>query len=237
MLGFLIASVFWTAILAWQAADAPTDAEKQKCHDAIEKGRRKSEECKNLWEKTTADPAVFFNFWIAVFTAGLTVSTVLLWRAGERQLALAKSSSERQLRAYVYIEKTPIKVDLEIWSVTFNVKNFGQTPAHNVVVRYAFQVVKCENKKPIDIPEPHETVCLGSMAPLTDFYEIDAQVRDVSFLSIKNGEIAIYLTGSVNYDTVFAQDQVTHFRYLVGGDVGWSGPSEMTADDTGNDAT
>jgi uncharacterized membrane protein len=39
--GFLIATVFWAGVLGWQAANAPTDAEKQKCYDDAEKGHHK----------------------------------------------------------------------------------------------------------------------------------------------------------------------------------------------------
>jgi hypothetical protein len=98
VLGFLIASVFWTGVLGWQAAYAPTDAEKQKCHDDAKRIGYKAEECKSIWERTTSDPVAFFTLWLVIFTGGLTVSTVLLWRAGEKQFRHARRSAAIQSR-------------------------------------------------------------------------------------------------------------------------------------------
>jgi len=93
VLGFLIGSVFWAAVLGWQAAYAPTDAEKQKCYDAAHKAGHKSEECKALWEKTTSDPVAFFTLVLAISTIGLWVATVFLYRAGERQFRHVRRSA------------------------------------------------------------------------------------------------------------------------------------------------
>jgi hypothetical protein len=69
--GFMIASVFWAVVLGWQAAYAPTYAEKQKCYDVAHNAGHKNEECKSLWEKTTSDPVAFFTLVLAVSTIGL----------------------------------------------------------------------------------------------------------------------------------------------------------------------
>lgn len=98
VLGFLIATVLWAGVLGWQAANTPTDAEKQKCYEAAEQAHHKTEECKTLWERTTSDPVAFFTLWLVIFTGGLTVSTVMLWRAGEKQAAHARRSAAIQTR-------------------------------------------------------------------------------------------------------------------------------------------
>ncbi|RTL52540.1 MAG: hypothetical protein EKK40_07555 [Bradyrhizobiaceae bacterium] len=98
VLGFLVATVFWVGVLGWQAAYAPTDAEKQKCYQAAEKEHYKAEECKTLWERTTSDPVAFFTLWLVIFTGGLTVSTVLLWLAGEKQARHARRAAAAQSR-------------------------------------------------------------------------------------------------------------------------------------------
>lgn len=96
--GFLIATVFWTGILGWQAAYAPTDAEKQKCYDAAAHSGHKSEECKSLWERTTSDPVAFFTLVLAISTIGLWGATIFLYRAGERQFRHARRASAIQSR-------------------------------------------------------------------------------------------------------------------------------------------
>jgi hypothetical protein len=97
-LGFLIATVLWIGVLGWQASYAPTDSEKRQCEESATKTGHKTEECKTLWERTTTDPVAFFTFWLVVFTGGLGVSTVMLWRAGERQIELARETSTAQSR-------------------------------------------------------------------------------------------------------------------------------------------
>src|SRR2546423_1741671 len=96
--GFLIGSVFWAAVLGWQAAYAPTDAEKQKCYDAAHNAGHKSEECKSFWERSTSDPVAFFTLVLAFSTIGLWVATVFLYWAGERQFRHIRRSAAIQSR-------------------------------------------------------------------------------------------------------------------------------------------
>jgi hypothetical protein len=96
--GFILATIFWIGVLGWQAAYAPTEIEKRQCEETAAKSGHKTEECKTLWERTTSDPVAFFTFWRVVFTGGLTVSIVLLWRAGERQIELVREGSAAQSR-------------------------------------------------------------------------------------------------------------------------------------------
>jgi hypothetical protein len=188
---------------------------------------------------------------IAWFTLSLKQATDRLWHAGERQtlaserqserqLAHLRDSSEMQLRAYVHIEKTPISFSDGVFTVLFSIKNFGQTPAHDVNVRYAFEAVPCVDEEPVRVPIPSEDYFLGSIAPRTDFYVLDAEVKDVSLLSIKEGEVAIYLVGTITYLTVFGKRRETKFQYLVGGGISWDDDDddrEMSADESGNDAS
>src|SRR5665213_4277369 len=60
---------------------------------------------------------------IAVFTAILTVATILLWNAGERH-------SERELRAYVGLVRHSINAERHEFVIV--TKNDGQTPARGV---------------------------------------------------------------------------------------------------------
>src|SRR5262249_37082229 len=147
-------------------------------------------------------------------------------------------SSERQLRAYVHVEGTPTSFSNGVFEVKFSIKNFGQTPAHNVRVRFAFKAVRCKDDlSPDHEPIPDQDYSLGSIAPHTDFYELDPKVENVNLDSITNGAIAIYLVGMITYDTVFNPGCVTNFRYLVDKDTGWKAEDEMSADESGNAAT
>jgi len=136
------------------------------------------------------------------------------------------------------LKKTPTSFSNGVFAVTFSTKNFGLTPAHNVKVKFAFESVRCKDDlSPVQEPIPDEDYSLGSIAPLTDFYELDAEVKDVSLDSISNGDYAIYLVGTITYDTVFNRSCVTNFRYLVDRETGWKDEDEMSADENGNDAS
>lgn len=96
--GFLIATVFWIGVLGWQSANTSTEVQKQKCYETAESSGHKTEECRSLWERTTSDPVAFFTLWLVIFTAGLTISTVMLWRAGEKQSLHTRRSAAIQTR-------------------------------------------------------------------------------------------------------------------------------------------
>lgn len=156
-IGFLIATVFWAAILGWQAAYAPTEMEKQKCYEVARHDGHKSEECKSFWEKATTDPVAFFTFWLVLSTIGLGVSTVLLWRAGEKQFRHARRSAITQARdmqasveiarrSYISQHRTWLKVyPVEIGpinvtdgkiriSILIEAENAGNFPAFDVQI-------------------------------------------------------------------------------------------------------
>jgi hypothetical protein len=75
------------------------------------------------------------------------------------------------------------------------------------------------------------------MAPNGDYFEFKEKLEGAAALAeIGNGNKAIYLVGTIIYDTAFETDKrTTYFRYYIGGDMGCSG-TEMFADSDGNDA-
>jgi hypothetical protein len=69
---------------------------------------------------------------IAAFTALLFLATVALWLATRNLVRGAERTSEQQLRAYVYTETTPLRLDQANLGVETLIKNSGQTPAYEV---------------------------------------------------------------------------------------------------------
>ncbi len=146
-LGALLATVFWVAILGWQAAYSPTEIEKQECEETAKKTGHKTEECKTFWERTTSDPVALFTGLLFVSTVGLWGATVGLYLAGERQIRLIASIS-RQTDASVNLARDEfiashrpimkvklvnlVEIDDECAGVQFTVVNMGQTTAHIV---------------------------------------------------------------------------------------------------------
>lgn len=52
----------------------------------------------SFWQRTTNDPTALFTFWLALFTAGLTISTVGLWAVTYLTLRHARQDAARQAR-------------------------------------------------------------------------------------------------------------------------------------------
>jgi hypothetical protein len=86
---FLVASVFWAGVLAWQAS-GPPDLEKQRCYENAKKTAQKIDECKSFWEKATTDPVAAFTAVLAVSTVGLWIATIGLYLSGQNQFRLAR---------------------------------------------------------------------------------------------------------------------------------------------------
>jgi hypothetical protein len=208
---------------------------------ALKTAEETANEAQDRREKSSTDWWIMaFTGAVALFTFMLVGATVLLYRAGERQLVHASDTAERQLRAYVFLENAHHAGDgIGSVEVTFRIKNFGLTPAHNVKVLSLAEAVDWNDGNPT-IPVPTtEPQSFGSMAPNGDFCDWPAGSVSASPSDLKNDKKAIYLVGTITYDTVF-KNQVgkTNFRYYIGGDnAPVHGSNEMVADDEGNDAT
>jgi len=114
----------------------------------------------------------FFTLFLGLATIALWRSTDKLWAAGEIQRDEFKKSSERQLRAYVYLENAwfEYKVDGQ-WKIEYRIKNFGQTPAHSVAVAEAVSIVDWEDGG-VELPELNKKkLPVGSMPPQGEFYD------------------------------------------------------------------
>jgi hypothetical protein len=231
--GFDALAKFWLAVLAfaglfWLWTWAGYPIEWQVCESA-----HQSTDCPTYYPVMGIVKLVEKYHDFSLFIATAALAGVVVWQIRE-----AKSSSQRQLRAYVFLEKTKIETTKGKWSIWFKIRNFGQTPAHRVVLIYTAQAVDWANNGPAQVPVLDMTEELGSMGPLTDNFELTAPpIGNAPLREIKVGGKAIYLIGTIRYDTVFHTGCTSDFRYYVGGDMGWDGPGEMNADITGNGAT
>jgi hypothetical protein len=104
VLGALLATIFWTAVLGWQASYAPTEIEKQQCYETAQKSGHKTDECKTFWERTTTDPVALFTLVLACTTLGLWTATIGLYFAGRNAVSETRRIGEAQVRAYVHIK-------------------------------------------------------------------------------------------------------------------------------------
>lgn len=68
---------------------------------------------------------------LAWFTVLLWDSTHKLWRSSREDAVNTRDHNERQLRAYVHVDKAEIQYADEQAKLIISVKNFGQTPAYD----------------------------------------------------------------------------------------------------------
>jgi hypothetical protein len=239
-IGILLASVFWAAVLGWQAANAPSEVEKQKCYEAAEKAGHKSDECKTFWERTTADPLAIFTLVLAASTAGLWTATIGLYIAGERQIAHLKESSERQLRAYIHLGTTEVK-DFggpERPSFTLQYRNLGQTPASNVLSWSRVRVLDTPIAPEV-FEEERAPVRIGDLGPgAKSFLVISGRrpISDEELSGVANGVKALIVFGRIQYEDVFGKKHTTRFRYKVSGKATLGGDKRLPLDCEGNEA-
>jgi hypothetical protein len=128
VLAFLVASLFWSAVLGWQAAYVPTEKEKQACYEAAKKSGHKTEECKTLWERTTTDPVALFTLVLAFSTVGMWTATVGLYRSTNRLWSAAREEFIASHRPKIILREafTATFLNDEPISVYLHLANIGE---------------------------------------------------------------------------------------------------------------
>jgi hypothetical protein len=166
----------------------------------------------------------------AVFTGWIGGYAVL-------QYGESRKSSERQLRAYCFVEKASISgVDVgEVPVATIRLKNFGQTPARDFLhwarVTYApfplqapLRPLDMTVRRPRPLPPSGDTGAHPRLNVALTAPEIEALAEGVS---------AIYIMGEMQYLDAFGTQRWTKFHLFTGGPLGLSG--QVAQHEEGND--
>lgn len=166
------------------------------------------------------------GFITALATIVLAAFTIRLWWSTDKLAAEAKSTAERQLRAYVFVESSRISnwEQPENIEIKIIIKNFGQTPATDFRIR---QMTCVAAFPPIAIPEPTQQAMadmenFGSLAPqgaVTTTIE-HATFSPADREGITNGTRAFYVRGVIKYTDAFQRERTTSFCLWLGGPVG-----------------
>jgi hypothetical protein len=139
--------------------------------------------------------------------------------ATKESVALTRQTAERQLRAYVFVEKIdPPKRDAP--RVFFNVayKNSGQTPAYDVVVRANTAFGPAQLKSPlVDPAKPRPTASRFILPPGSTHYMqvVPLNLRPEQIAACDAGTHSIYIFGTIRYRDAFKKDRWTNFRYAA----------------------
>jgi hypothetical protein len=214
-----MATVFWTGILGWQAAYTPSEMEKRQCEERGRASNQKTEECKTFWERTTSDPVAFFTFWLVVSTVGLSISTVLLWLAGEKQLRLSSQTAMRQLRAYVTVDSFHIDRTREPDGKIINIiqvkwKNTGLTPTRRLLLSVNWEGFTGALKPEFLFPNSPQ-ILAGLIGP--------GQIMNAQALPIPNASIdlfcrppnELFVWGWAEYNDAFAETPRRRTEFCV----------------------
>jgi hypothetical protein len=149
------------------------------------------------------------TIFIAVFTVVLAVSTAFLWWATKKLVSDAEEATQRQLRAYVYLDITgrkypPPPHTPTRYAILFGIKNSGTTWARNVRIKSGV-VIDPPTADPFDavkwkeIDAPPTIVGPGQ--------RFDLQLPDLQFSEqreVADGKKAIYYVVWITYEDVFA---------------------------------
>jgi hypothetical protein len=174
----------------------------------------------------------------AAFTVILGGATLALWNATAKLVKGAESTAERQLRAYVGVADD--KVDAIAPNhkpvVKLEFKNFGQTPAHRVVIWT--EVVAMEPSAATfterSAAEPGRRV-LHPGAAITVFSIKDEALTRFEFSNIAIDKVRLYCFGTIWYVDAFNQTRTTKFRYETrGGRI--AAMERLLVSDEGNEA-
>lgn len=222
--------------VAEPAATAPPQTTQAKTSKAGEHAQNSGEEGTEFWSPFFGYRLKVTDTLLVLFTAMVFGATWLLWRATDKLVTGAEDTARRQLRAYVGIEKLESE-----WGrpqgdlvTTVRVKNSGQTPAYNVVLRNTVALVSTVGPRTFEEPpenarRPMSTLAAGGateMLPKTN------ELTDRDCAAIRSGIMNLYLYGRIDYTDVFKIAQYTTFRAYF-----HPGKSRWRHCDEGNEAT
>jgi hypothetical protein len=191
------------------------------------------EECSYGGPPWFADFYCFFalheKFWVsfgtiilAAVTLILGAATVFLYLATRALVRSAEHTAERQLRAYVGLEATKL-IELNGPKgprVRLRVKNFGLTPAYDVVVisGLAFDSFPRDRLPPIpptDLIQPKYP--LSPTNRITQFNFLNRQLAQTEVDAFTSGAAALYLLGRIEYRDAFKKPHWYCFKMFLGG--------------------
>jgi hypothetical protein len=233
-------------------------------HKGCCEGKHGEEEGTEFWPAFLGYRLKITDTLLVLFTLGLFWATWFLHRSTKRLVTGAEQTAERQLRAYVHVDgvrianvmdarpaldgsETPL-TDARLLSRTegplaiLTIKNFGQTPAHNV--RHFGDM--CVREFPLDehLPDSGEGGILSSgiLPPgghATKYVKIpqNLPLGEGDKGDLQRRTKALYVFGRIDYRDVFGNECWTTYRYFHNSGTGRLGvTTEMSLDAIGNDA-
>jgi hypothetical protein len=170
-----------------------------------------------FYDKLRGDP-------IILLTTILALANIFLVILVSFQVRDARKSSERQLRAYLFLESTtptdgttinppqPEMANVPGASLLF--KNSGQTPAYDIITWAEMKISTFGDESDLIVPRLSEiyTANLGSNGVMPKGVNLKRRLTDIEIEDIKAHRKAIYLYGRVEYRDGFKRKRFSNFR-------------------------
>jgi len=177
---------------------------------------------------------------VAVFTWRLFVATEKLWNSGENELKHAQVVSATQFRAYVGVSDSKLVGSSKV-KAQITLKNFGHTPASNVVhlCQIGLDAFPGSTNTGANIAEDDELEGRKVLFPGSHYqYEskqLPVGTTDWTALGVETK--AIYVRGTVTYIDHTKSRRITRYSLYFKGTSNQSGTLELVALPTGNSVT
>jgi hypothetical protein len=177
------------------------------------------QETKNEATRISAEERIAdYTWWLTWLTGILAGSTVGLWGVTYFTLRHGRETAERQLRAYLSIERSirqDGEIQLPIFGITF--KNCGQTPAYAGTFWVDIQIHPMPLKAEL-IPTDRKMIGTFILPP-TNTFSVD-QLNDDSVASLtepqipefREGNLAYYVFGRLDFIDAFGKARWLKFR-------------------------
>lgn len=158
---------------------------------------------------------------LGLVATGLSAWAVVLLKRTlhetEAAVEVTRDVGQSQLRAYVSVSFAQFVRAGDSAVAKIGIKNFGQTPAFNVVtwVHTWIERYPLEIELPRPEPKDFESFSRANLPPQTEVEHIQHHPKDINDFSrkeIQAGRAAFYVYGEVQYDDVFGVRR--HTRYL-----------------------
>jgi len=174
---------------------------------------------------------VYGLFLTLIATATAAVAAALSAKSAERAvkksdelLAQSEEASERQLRAYLFIDQARVlNKGSEKYRLfaTVVVKNGGQTPAYNVSSSIGIEGDVFPIKKAVpDVPPSNveSANIVGPQGEIILIVDLLDEISDKKMAALSAGKAIIWVTVRVDYIDVFNEKQWITGRFFTGGD-------------------
>lgn len=149
--------------------------------------------------KVSDTAIIFLTALIALFTGGLFLEE--------------KDRSRKELRAYLGLGGGKVfKLPNNILRGVVEIKNFGETPAHNVMVAIAGELRAPGDQRPFNDPDfiPHRQPIAPTMS--WTFGHEFLEMTDQDLNDVLANKKLVYIWGHVKYQDIYNESRIFRFR-------------------------